>query len=1269
MSKLKQKKSGESVNPFIHIYKRFDTYIGNVVTKTSDKFVYEEVDEIPRIISKPINFNSGLLKIVAEQLSNIIDNRWRSQEHEIPMKTIRFNINRETGEIIAYNDGYFIDVEKAEYENKNLVTGKTEVYEAYPAEVFFGSALSGTNFNFDQDIKKKTSGKNGIGAKATNIFSKSFTVEHTDPVNHKMFTQHYSNHGIDRTEPKIEKYKGKTGYTKITFTPDFEFFKYPTPKNFKMDDDLYALITKHIYDCAMVTKMNVWLNDEKIVVKDFTKYVKLYYPNNKMIHFKTNYINECILVEIDPDSMDALDIANVSFVNGINTEKGGVHVDAWKNLIFDGILKSFNSKPVKKGEVQLKASAKQLYPYFMLFINCEVDDPDFDSQTKEYLNNPAPMIFDKSNKAETTEFKNNLNNEIKKIMKWEWFEALKSKLELLSDQKFKNKEKQKTVIQSDKYLKANFAGGAKSHECILFIAEGDSAKSMVEAAINQTHMHDYFGVFAIRGKFLNVQKADERKINENNEVIMIKQILNLKLKADYSQDANFETLNYGEVRIISDADDDGIHIRGLLMNFIYRNWPQLYDKKYISSKSMPIVEVNFSRKDSERLFFYSNEAFDYWQNTICEAHGVTPDKIGTIKEYKGYDAKYYKGLGSYAPSRAGEYLLDGNDLVFQKDDYVKYFMDLGFSEKETTVRKEWITNSLIKPDDTKALIDYSSQDGKLAENINKINDNHDNDENENENEIQYNGYISISKFINNQLRIYHIMSLTRGIPSMYDGFKDSTRKIIYAIFQKNYKKAVLVDQMCGAVKEITAYHHGATSLENAIKSLATNIVGYGNNINLLLPDGQFGDRSAFLDGAAAARYINSMDKPIARILYPAIDDNLFEHNTQDGNNVEFKNYLPILPMVLVNGGEGMSCGFKTTIPSYNPLDLIKRINRFLDGKPVIIKNDRLKPWYWRHTGEIELCFTDEKGKEYDHPIAFISKGILEPSTDKKKKGWWDIKELPVGLSRNKFNEYLDFMLTGVKADPKKGARKPSAKTLSKKVKKPEKYLKDWTKHHGNETIHYMIKPTKEFIPEMNISGNFKNLQVKKSLKGIIVLDSNNYPCKYLCAEDLLYDYCKVRLFFYGKRKDYLLELYNKNFKKENNKLLFVKYVIDEKLKLNQKKDELDKSLTKLGLERIADEKGNMSYDYLLSMQMRTILSEDKVAELEKSIEKLKNQIETLEGKTPHDLWKEDLKEFEKKYIVFLADREKEIDDPKTKTKTKGKNIKKKVKFESLYHKG
>ena len=193
--------------------------------------------------------------------------------------------------------------------------------------------------------------------------------------------------------------------------------------------------------------------------------------------------------------------------------------------------------------------------------------------------------------------------------------------------------------------------------------------------------------------------------------------------------------------------------------------------------------------------------------------------------------------------------------------------------------------------------------------------------------------ISFGNYFEQEYIHFPHYAIDRTIPHVMDGMKPSQRKVMYTAFRRKYKDTVKVVQFAGAVLETAAYHHGDTALQGAIIAMARRYCG-SNNVNLLHPDGQFGSRHS--NHAGAARYISAGLEKIARLIFRVEDDAILEYQREDGQQIEPKYFLPVVPMVLINGCEaGIAVGWSSFVPMYNPREILQwlreRMQRHKDG--------------------------------------------------------------------------------------------------------------------------------------------------------------------------------------------------------------------------------------------------------------------------------------------------------------------------------------------------
>jgi len=381
MSKSKTKSTPKSKKynkktQYEHILDLPDMYIGSV-----DRDIIEDIWvwnlEEERMEQRNIKITRGLYKIFDEIVVNAEDQEKRSQLKELknPVTKIAVTIDEESGIISIENNGDGIELEQYE-----------EYGNIYAPELIFGNLLTSENYN---KKKKVVGGKNGLGAKLTNIYSMSFTIETIDAKRKKKYVQIFTNNMLEKTKPKITSYTGAP-YTRITFLPDYKRFNMPKG----IDKDTIDLFRKRVHDICACTKptVSVSLNGKTLKIKSFEQYVNLYLGQDK---------KDIPRVYESPDPRwDIVICSNpsfgntqqVSFVNGINTFQGGKHVEYVSRTIATTMTKLINAK-IKKGETKVKQA--HVKNRLWVFVRCDIEDPSFDSQTKEFLTTPATKFGSK----------------------------------------------------------------------------------------------------------------------------------------------------------------------------------------------------------------------------------------------------------------------------------------------------------------------------------------------------------------------------------------------------------------------------------------------------------------------------------------------------------------------------------------------------------------------------------------------------------------------------------------------------------------------------------------------------------------------------------------------------------------------------------------------------------------------------------------------------------------------------------------------------------
>lgn len=1129
-----------------HILLRPDTYIGSIERHTQLLWVYEN----DRMVQKSITFVPGLYKIFDEILVNAADNKQRDPK----MDSVKVTIDVESNYISIYNNGDGVPVEIHQEEG------------VYVPELIFGHLL--TSSNYDDNEKKTTGGRNGYGAKLTNIFSTEFVIETADGKRQKKYKQVFSNNMGTKSEPIISKCRAGENWTKITFKPDLAKFSMT-----HLEDDVVALMKKRAIDVAgcLGKTVKVELNGQIFHFKSYSSYCDLYLKaasasgSDPLPRFEEE-VHERWQICI---SRSEGQFQQVSFVNGIATVKGGTHVDYVTNKITSHLINVLKNKNKKNKKFDLKPHTVK--NHLWVFVNALIDNPAFDSQTKETLTIRAASFgssWDFSTKFLDKVAKSDI---MKNIEEWAEFKQKK-------DLKKTDGSKDRRIYGLAKLADANEAGGKNSDKCTLILTEGDSAKALAIAGLSVVG-RDHYGVFPLRGKLLNVREATHNQLIQNAEIQHIKQILGLQHGKQYD---TVKSLRYGHLMIMTDQDHDGSHIKGLLINFIHSFWPSLLKiPSFMLEFITPIVKAT-NKTQSRKLSFYTVPEYESWKQSL-----------GT--DAKNWTIKYYKGLGTSTDQEGKEYFQaltrHRKDFVWENDEDGEA-IELAFSKKKIEARKNWLRQ--FEPGT------YLDQEEE---------------------------HIKYHDFVHKELILFSMADLQRSIPSMVDGLKPGQRKILYCSFKRNFIKEAKVAQFSGYVSEHSAYHHGEQSLASTIIGMAQDYIG-SNNINLLSPNGQFGTRVQGGKDHASARYIFTQLCPITRYLFPKADDMLLNYLNEDGQTIEPTWYMPIIPMVLVNGSEGIGTGWSTFIPNYNPRDIITNVRHLLNDEPM----EPMHPWYRGFRGTIEKNTTKEVGNSY------TINGMIEEVDETTLR----ITELPIRKWTQDYKEFLE-----------------SVSAENDKSKDP--FIEACSDYSTPNSVNFVVYMTQESLLAAKQEGLLKKFKLTTSMStnNMHLFDPKGVIKKYDTPEQILEAFFYLRLEFYEKRKNALMASLEKDLLKCDNKCRFIQGVVEGSIIVsNRKRADLflelkEKGFTpfpkKKNVAEVAvagstddaeeDEENADSpigqgvsagdYDYLMLMAIGT-LTVEKMKELRDERDKVMNELEELMRSSVKSLWMKDIDALELK---------------------------------------
>ena len=1133
-----------------HILDNPDTYIGSVENIDANMWVFED----GRILNKTIEYNPGLYKLFDEGIVNARDHVVRMIQSSITDKKFVSYIDTkitEDGIITITNDGNGIDI--AKHPENGL----------WIPEMIFGHLRTSTNYNKDE--KKIVGGKNGFGFKLVLIWSTYGSIETIDHIRGLKYTQEFKSNLDEICPPIITKCSSSKPYTKVSFKPDYQRLGLNG-----LTSDMLTLLMKRVYDIGAVTdhsikKIKVGYNDSTISVKNFQQYIDLYIGTKDVS--KRVYETPDERWEYAVALSSTHEFQQVSFVNGICTFKGGKHVD----YIIGQITRKLCDYIEKKKKIKVNSSS--IKEQLILFIRCDIENPSFDSQTKDCMNTPYAKFGSSCTVSDSF---------IEKVAKMGVMELACSLTEAKENKMAKKTDgsKTKTIRGIANFIDANFSGTEQSKNCILILCEGLSAMSGIVSGLSSEDRNT-IGIYPLKGKLLNVRGEQSKKISENKEITDIKKILGLESGKTYSSIEDVQTsLRYGKIMIMTDQDLDGSHIKGLCINVFHSEWESLVKiPGFISFMNTPILRA---KKGSETLLFYNDGEYIQWKESLPS---------GT----QGWTIKYFKGLGTSTSSEFKDYFAHKKIVDFVHGDQTDDCIDKVFNKKRPDDRKTWLQNY-----DKNAYLNTSRP------------------------------LVKYEEFIDQEMIHFSTYDCARSIPSMVDGLKISLRKILYAAFKRKLTTEIKVAQFSGYVSEHSSYHHGEASLNGAIVNMAQNFVG-SNNVNLLVPNGQFGTRLQGGDDSASERYIFTMLNPLTRTIFPQCDDSVLDYVNDDGTIVEPEFYVPIIPFCLMNGISGIGTGFSCSIPSYDPKQIIQYLIARLSNES--IPTQEFTPFYEGFKGRVEKI-SDQK---------YLIRGIYEKIGEDKIR----ITELPVGTWTMPYISFLEGLMDG---------------TTDKTGKKIPPTIKDMVSMSTEVMVDIIVTLPRGRLAELetvsidnNINGVEKMLKLTTTVSttNMYMFNSETKLHKYETVQEIIDDFFIVRMLTYKKRKDALVIDMRAKLEKLSMRAKYIQDTLSGIIDLRKKTAiEVTTLLESLTYIKIDDD-----FKYLIKMPMDSV-TEENVDKIMKEKADTELELDILMKTSLEQIWLNELQILNKEYDSYRSYRQSIQNSSTEKKKIVKKNAKK-----------
>jgi DNA topoisomerase-2 len=1140
-----------------HILQLPDTYIGSRDAHTESRWTWVPTEGSSKMEWRTLQFNPGLYKIFDELMVNALDHVIRMAASADKAKRVsRIVVTLTPREFIVHNDGEGIPV------------SVHPEYKVMIPELIFGHLL--TSSNYDEKEEKVVGGKNGYGAKLTNIYSREFTVRTCD--GKIVYEQIFQDNMAIVGKPTMKKATASAKpFTEIRSVPDIGRF-YPSATAAgsaegngatEIPADMLAVLRTRVVDAAAIAAAHgctVYLADStapgaKVVpipVKTFESYVRLF-TGGEVFYERCGARWEVAAVLTRHLHAEELpDDRHISFVNGIFTRRGGKHVDAVARAVLGG----FCEGPGKK----LGLTPAQLKDALTFFVNATIVNPSFDSQTKETLTTPAAKFGSKFEISDAF---------VKRLAKdGGLLEEAQAILDARQAREAKKVDGRKvsTVRGIPKLEDATWAGTAKSAECTLILTEGDSAASLAIGGLKVIGRESY-GVFPLKGKILNIKDATAEAKLKNKELTAIKRILGLESGKKYK---DLKTLRYGRIMIMTDQDVDGSHIKGLIINLFHTDWPELLRLGFVCSLLTPLLKA--TKGKTVRSFFNAAE-YDTWA-AGAECGGG-----------RGWTIKYYKGLGTSTATEGREYFLNMNTVRFQWDDPSDDAIDLAFNKKRADNRKEWLATY-----DKERVLSVPAGGAD----------------------------VTYTRFINDELIHFSNADNARSLPHVMDGLKPSQRKILWAARKRNLVSEIKVAQLAGYVSENAAYHHGEVSLMSAIVGMAQNFVG-SNNINLLAPNGQFGTRLQGGEDSAAPRYIFTALEPVQATILSKADDPGLSWMEDDGSRVEPEYYMPVLPMLLVNGAIGIGTGYSTEVLPHSPRDLVGALRRRLRGEVADLTGERLAPWWDGFRGTVTVAADGKR---------VATRGIYAFVDDENHRV--RVSELPVGTWTQDYKAFLDELASGEVAGKAAGDGGSAARLLKSYVAASSDMEVDFTLTLDPEYYYEAKTFPADFEKRFRLVSN-------SSMTNMVAFDCDGHIRRFGSVGEILETFYMRRIGGYVARKANELARLDAEITELDARARFVRAVVEGTLVVANAEDAaLLAGLKGLALPALSGSADDLrGYEYLLRMRVDR-LKAAAVAELEGELAAVRAARATLAGKTPESLWLVDLDVFSESYERFCG---------------------------------
>ena len=752
---------------------------------------------------------------------------------------------------------------------------------------------------------------------------------------------------------------------------------------------------------------------------------------------------------------------------------------------------------------------------------------------------------------------------------------------------------------------------------------------------------------------------------------VVKKIVDLGVTEQYVYDLETENHHFhaGVGQMIV-HNTDGTHIRGLVMNLFAQQWPSLLRVEgFLCAMLTPVVK-SVHPSTGQQLEFLTTGEFETWRDAMTPAEAArwrskyfkglgtsTPEEARDwfrhmrVVRYiwTGPDRAPTPALSVASGARAAvvdmtvevddadteavgasvpvvdptEVLTVPDAPVTEADDlFVRGCADalaLAFHKKRANDRKAWLERGAPPPlifEGTTVPVEREDggKTGGVVKRRRIVGAGASSAKSGGGEPTCEEARVRYCDFVTKDLIHFSLYDVQRSIPSAIDGLKVSQRKALFGCFERNLvKEEVRVAQLAAYVAEKACFHHGEASRQGTIVGMAQDFVG-SNNVPLLEPIGQMGSRLAGGSDAASARYIHTRLGPLARLLFPKVDDGILERLTDDGTPVQPKHYLPILPFVLINGANGIGTGYSTSVPCYHPLDVAAAVRRRLAANSAVeTENEneeldgkaRLHPWYRGFKGVIE-----SRGGP---GTPLVSRGIVRREGPAQAR----ILEAPLGLWTEDLKQAVEALIEKHPKDIKGYANASFDTNVDLTLTFASPAAADaWLTRNGDggmrlETELKLVSPKGLGTTNMHL------------------FDADGRIRRYSSAVQIVKEFVPVRLAGYEARKAAQLAGLRAEIRVLDNRVRFLDAVIAGDILLQRAEGdaELEAELRAKGFEEIEHHGG---FKYLTGMPLHSLTRARKAA-LEGELAGKHARLAELEATSAAALWASDLDAFEAEY--------------------------------------